>query len=324
MAAASKVAVVAGATRGAGRGIARSLGEKGFTVYCTGRSTRAEKRPSGGASFDNSTRPETIEETAELVTRAGGHGIPVRVDHLEEAQVQALFARVEKEQQGGLQVLVNDIWGGDAATQHGVPLWEQDVGPGLAMMENAVHTHIINVRHGVPLLMRHPGSLLVEITDGDAFFYRGSLFYDLVKHTVIRLAFACAQELENRGVTAVALTPGFLRSEAMLQHLGVTAATWREAAKEDPHFLSSETPALVGRAVAALATDEDAARFHGKLLSSWGLASHYGFTDEDGTRPDWGRYFSSEPTLREVHAAYSASHRAFVEMGVTERPRAQK
>ncbi|HWG90174.1 MAG TPA: SDR family oxidoreductase [Candidatus Thermoplasmatota archaeon] len=277
-----KVAVVAGATRGAGRGIATALGEAGATVYCTGRSTRANIATAG--------RTETIEETAEIVTKRGGRGIPVRVDHLVESEVKALFERVEREQ-GRLDVLVNDVWGGDAHVEWHKRFWEQDLEKGFRMFRNAVHTHIITARYGAPLLLKRPGGLLVEITDGDAFQYRGTLFYDLVKTSVIRLAFAFNEEMAPRGGTAVAVTPGFLRSEAMLDHFGVTEENWRDGAKLDPNFIASETPLFVGRAVAALAADPNVAKKGGRVWSSWTLSDEYGFTDADGSRPHWGNHF---------------------------------
>jgi NAD(P)-dependent dehydrogenase (short-subunit alcohol dehydrogenase family) len=277
-----KVAVVAGATRGAGRGIACMLGEAGAIVYCTGRSIRG--RPATG------NRPETIEETAERVTSRGGVGIPVQVDHTQPGQVQALFARVEKEQKR-LDILVNDVWGGGELTEWGKPFWELSLDKGLLMLQRAVHSHIITSRYAVPLMIETGQGLVVEITDGDSFWYRGNLFYDLVKTSVIRLAFAMARELHKRKITSVALTPGFLRSEAMLERFGVSEETWREGAKKDPHFMASETPCYVGRAVAALASDPQVSRKSGRVFSSWELASEYGFTDVDGRSPNWGKYF---------------------------------
>lgn len=296
-----RVAVVAGATRGAGRGIATALGEQGATVYCTGRSSRAGPSEMG--------RPETIEDTAERVTRAGGHGIAVRVDHLEEAQVEALFARVRAEQ-GRLDVLVNDVWGGDPHIAWGQPFWEQDVQRGLKVLRQAVHTHLITARHGVPLMVEARRGLVVEVTDGDGMWYRGTLFYDLAKTTAIRLAWGFAEELRPHGVAAIAVTPGFLRSEAMLDHFGVTEATWRDAARKDPNFLHSETPLFVGRAVASLAADPQVLRRSGRVLASWTLAREHGFTDADGSRPDWGAHFAAtygadlQPPLDDAYYRY--------------------
>ena len=289
-----KIALVAGATRGAGRGIACMLGDSGATVYCTGRSTRAKPpdRPqdAAGAPFELERRPETIEETAEMVASYGGVGIPLRVDHTDEAQVKALFEQVKAEQ-GRLDILVNDVWGGDELTEWDLPFWELSIEKGLLMLQRAVHTHIITSRYGVPLMVERQGGLVVEITDGDTMAYRGNLFYDLVKTSVIRLAYAMAQELKPHNITALAVTPGFLRSEAMLEHFGVTEANWQEGAKKDPHFIASETPYFVGRAVAALAADQDVHVKSGQALSSWGLSRQYGFTDIDGRRPDWGAYY---------------------------------
>ncbi|WP_437738343.1 SDR family oxidoreductase [Sorangium sp. So ce1335] len=280
-----KVALVAGATRGAGRGIAVALGAAGATVYATGRTTRAQR-----SEMD---RPETIEETAELVTRAGGRGIAVQVDHLEREQVRALVARIEREQ-GRLDVLVNDIWGGEHLFAWDRPLWEHSLDGGLRLLRLAIDTHIITSHCALPLLIRRPGGLVVEITDGTAEYnaghYRISFFYDLAKTAVLRMAFAQAEELRAHGGTAVALTPGWMRSEIMLEHYGVTEERWRDALAKQPHFAISETPAYVGRAVAALAADPEVARWSGQSLSSGQLAKAYGFTDLDGSRPDAWRY----------------------------------
>lgn len=294
-----KVAVVAGATRGAGRGIACMLGEAGATVYCTGRSTRASRpaQREPGAPFRLRSRPETIEETAELVAARGGAGIAVRVDHSVEAEVAALFERVRAEQ-GRLDLLVNDVWGGDELSEWGKPFWELSIADGWLMQERAVRTHIVASRYAAPIMIAQGGGLIVEITDGDTASYRGNLFYDLAKASAIRLAYAMAEELRPHGVTALALTPGFLRSEAMLEHFGVTEANWRDGAKQDPHFIASETPFYVGRAVAALAADPDVARKSGGAYSSWGLAEEYGFADVDGRQPHWGRYFAEHVAPR--------------------------
>jgi NAD(P)-dependent dehydrogenase (short-subunit alcohol dehydrogenase family) len=280
-----KVALVAGATRGAGRQIAVQLGAAGATVYATGRSTRATRSAMN--------RPETIEETAELVTAAGGTGIAVAVDHLDHDQVAALAERIDTEQ-GRLDVLVNDVWGGDPLTTWNKPIWEQPLEPGLRLLRQAIDTHIITSHYALPLLIRRPGGLVVEIGDGttdyNAANYRLSAFYDLAKWSVNRLAFVWSAELADHGATAVALTPGWLRSEMMLEHFGVTEETWRDAFTKEPHFAISETPAYVGRAVAALAADDDRARWNGKSVSSGELAQVYGFTDVDGSRPDAWRY----------------------------------
>ena len=285
----NRVAVVSGATRGAGRGIARMLGAAGATVYCTGRSV------SGRPATDG--RPETIEETAALVTAAGGRGIALRTDHTVEVEVERLFARV-RDEQGRLDVLVNDVWGGDALTEWGSPFWELSTAQGLQLLERAVHSHIVTSRHGVPLMVEQESGLIVEVTDGDTLGYRGNLFYDLAKISVIRLAYAMAADLEAHGVTAVALTPGFMRTEAVLDHCGVTEANWRDYIRKDPYFAESETPFFIGRAVAALAADRDVKAKSGRLYSSWGLAKEYGFTDVDGRRPDWGGFFARK--VREI------------------------
>jgi NAD(P)-dependent dehydrogenase (short-subunit alcohol dehydrogenase family) len=277
-----KVAVVAGATRGAGRGIARALGEAGAVVYCTGRSVR------GKPATPN--RPETIDETAEMIRAAGGSAHAVRVDHSDEEQVAALFERVRREQQR-LDILVNDIWGGEDLTEFGKTFWEVSLDQGFRMLRQAIDTHIITSRYGTPLLLETGGGLIVEVTDGNSFGYRGNLFYDLVKSSVIRLAFGMAYELRRRNVTAVAITPGFLRSEAMLEHFGVTEANWEEGAKNDPNFAASESPRFVGRAIAALAADPAMFKKSGRVLASWDLAEEYGFTDADGRRPHWGKHF---------------------------------
>jgi NAD(P)-dependent dehydrogenase (short-subunit alcohol dehydrogenase family) len=281
-----KVALVAGATRGAGRGTAVALGEAGATVYCSGRTTR--ERRSG---YD---RPETIEETAELVDAAGGEGIAVEVDHLKPAQVEALVQRIDAEH-GRLDVLVNDIWGGELLAQWNTPLWEHDLDRGLRMLRLAIDTHLITSHFALALLIRRPGGLVVEMTDGtleyNAVNYRLSTFYDLAKTSVIRLAFAQGKELEPRGCTAVALTPGWMRSEMMLENYGVTEANWREGESGNPHFRTiSESPRFVGRAVAALAADPNVHNRNGGSFSSGGLAREYGFTDLDGSRPDCWRY----------------------------------
>lgn len=287
-----KSALVAGATRGAGRGIAVQLGAAGATVYVTGRTTR-ERR----SEYD---RPETIEDTAELVTAAGGTGIAVPTDHLVPEQVRALAGRIDAEQ-GRLDVLVNDIWGGERLFAFDKPVWEHDLDDGLRLLRLGVETHAITSHFLLPLLVRRPGGLVVEMTDGTAAYntanYRNSYFYDLVKNSVLRMAFVQAHELKPHGGTAVALTPGWLRSEMMLDAFGVSEENWRDALTAVPHFCISESPAYVGRAVAALAGDAGVARRNGQSLSSGQLAQEYGFTDLDGSRPDCWRY------LVEVDAA---------------------
>ncbi|ESY99245.1 SDR family oxidoreductase [Mesorhizobium sp. LNHC209A00] len=277
--------LVAGGTRGAGRGIAIELGAAGATVYVTGRSTRGQ--PSEYA------RPETIEETAELVTANGGRGIAVRVDHLIADDVRGLVGRIRAEQ-GRLDILVNDIWGGEQLLEWNKPVWEHNLENGLRMMRLAIDTHLITAHHALPLMIERPGGLLVEITDGTAEYnaghYRLSPFYDLAKVAVNRMAWAHAKDLAKHGSTSVSLTPGWMRSEMMLELYGVAEENWRDATAKVPHFVISETPRFVGRAVAALAADPDRERWNGQSLSSGGLAQVYGFTDLDGSQPDAWRY----------------------------------
>ena len=283
---AGKIALVAGATRGAGRGIAVQLGAAGATVYVTGRTTRSER--------SEMNRPETIEETAALVDEAGGRGIAVRVDHLVPAEVRALAARIEAEQ-GRLHVLVNDIFGA-TRIEWGKSVWESDLDYGLRSLRLAVDTHAITSHFAIPLLIKTPGGLVVEVNDGTAEYngsnYRNSFFYDLAKAAVLRMGFSLGHELKPHGATAVSLTPGWLRSEAMLEAFGVTESNWRDATKRVPGFAISESPAFVGRAVAALAQDRDVSRWNGQSLSSGQLAKIYGFTDLDGSRPDAWRYMA--------------------------------
>jgi len=270
-----KIAVVAGATRGAGRGIATALGEAGATVYCTGRSV------AGSPGMAN--RPETIHETAEIVTARGGRGIAVRVDHTVPEQVEALF-----EQVGEFDILVNDIWGGDDLTEWGKKVWEVKLENGLTLIDRAIKTHVITSHYGLRRLRE--GGVVFEITDGDGYYYRGHFFYDMVKTTVIRMAFALSQELKERDISAVAVTPGFLRSEWMLDHLGVTEANWRDAVEKVEEFAASETPLFVGRCVAALAADTNLSAKNGRVFASWDLAEEYGVVDADGSRPHFYRW----------------------------------
>jgi NAD(P)-dependent dehydrogenase (short-subunit alcohol dehydrogenase family) len=281
---AGKVALVAGATRGAGRGIAVQLGEAGATVYVTGRTTRSER--------SEMNRPETIKETASLVNEAGGRGIAVQVDHLVPDEVSALVSRIRNEQ-GCLHVLVNNIWGA-TRMEWNKSVWESSLDYGLRTLRLAVDTHAITSHFAIPLLIKQPGGLVVEVTDGtdayNAANYRVSFFYDLAKASVNRMAFALAHELRPYNATAVSLTPGWLRSEAMLEAYGVTESNWRDATKKIPHFAISESPAFIGRAVVALAQDPDVTRWNGQSLSSGQLAKVYGFTDLDGSQPDAWRY----------------------------------
>jgi len=296
-----RVALVAGATRGVGRGTALALGEAGATVYCTGRSTRANrlpKRRSRKASpFDHARRPETIEETAEIVTARGGQGLACVLDHTDAKKVEKLIARIRKEQ-GKLHIVVNDI--SEIIPQDfGKTFWSLNLQNGFANLRNVLHTHILTSHFATPLLIESaqksgPTGLIVEIGDGDSYTYRGHLFFDLIKTTVIRLAFAMAYELRRKNVAAVALTPGFLRSEAMLEHFGVTEANWRDAVKKDANYAESETPLYAGRAIAALAADANLMKKSGRVFSSWGLSEEYGFCDADGRRPHWGRHFTEK------------------------------
>jgi NAD(P)-dependent dehydrogenase (short-subunit alcohol dehydrogenase family) len=304
-----RIAVVAGATRGAGRGIAAALGEAGATVVCTGRSTRA----TGSANSDYD-RPETIEETAELVTELGGTGIAIAVDHLDSDQVRRLAARIRADH-GHLDVLVNDIWGAEllkgGPAQWDTPIWELDLDQGLRILRLAVDTHLVTSHHLLPLVVDRPGGLVVEVTDGttayNATHYRLSVFYDLAKVAVNRLAFSQGHELASHGGTAVSLTPGWLRSEMMLENFGVTEENWRDATQTGPpDFALSESPRYVGRAVVALATDADRARWNQQSVSSGQLAQEYGFTDLDGSRPDVWRFMEEirEPGLDAPHDDY--------------------
>ena len=280
-----KVALVAGATRGAGRGIAVELGAAGATVYVTGRTTRTQ--PS------DYQRPETIEETAELVTAQGGKGIAVRVDHLIADEVRGLVERIRAEQ-GRLDILVNDLWGGERLFEWNKPVWDHNLDNGLRLLRLGIDTHLITAHHALPLMIERPGGLHVEVTDGTAAYnadhYRLSPFYDLAKVAATRMAWAHAKDLAPHGATSVSLTPGWLRSEMMLEAFGVSEENWRDATERVPHFIISETPRFVGRAVAALAADRERSRWNGQSLSSGGLAQVYGFTDLDGSRPDAWRY----------------------------------
>jgi NAD(P)-dependent dehydrogenase (short-subunit alcohol dehydrogenase family) len=284
-----KVAVVAGATRGAGRGIARALGEAGATVYCTGRSVGGHPSPYG--------RSETIEETADMVTAAGGVGVPAQIDHTDEPQVRALFARVSEEQ-GRLDVLVNNVAGSDMRMAGWTSLWETDLKDAAAVHENAVLSHVITAKHAAPLMIKRKRGLVVEVTEFDLLFCGGNVLAQLVKFSLKGLAVMLAEELRPHRVASVAITPGYLRSEFMLEHFKVTEENWRDGAKKDKFFLESESPLFVGRAVAALAADRKVFERTGALLSSYGLAREYGFTDYDGRRPDFGKKFAEMDMMK--------------------------
>jgi len=280
-----KVAVVAGATRGAGRGLARALGEAGATVYCTGRSVRGKPSPY--------QRPETIEETAEQVAEAGGTGIPVRMDHSREVEVAELFARVKKEQRGKLDILVDSVAGEDPTFSLNQPLWETDFERGVEIIRQAVLSHMFTAKHALKLMIPKRGGLVVQVTDRNTFGYGGMGFlHDFVKESVMRLAYVVAEEGRKHHITAVSVMPGYLRSEAMLAHFGVTEENWRAGGKKDKHFLESESPLFVGRAVAALAADPRMSKWSGEATSSAELGAHYGVTDYDGRRPDFITYFA--------------------------------
>jgi NAD(P)-dependent dehydrogenase (short-subunit alcohol dehydrogenase family) len=306
-----RVAVVAGATRGAGRGIAAALGEAGATVICTGRSSTQKKLKS---DYD---RDETIEETAALVTSLGGKGIAIPVDHLEPDQVKALAEQIKKDF-GRINILVNDIWGAEelkgGPPEWNKPVWEVDLATGLRILRLAIDTHIITSKYLLPLLISEPGGLLVEVTDGttkyNASHYRISVYYDLAKSAVNRLAYSQGHELAPHGATAVSITPGWLRSEMMLENFGVNEDNWREALKSEraqgglpvapPDFALSETPRYVGRAIVALASDPDRQRWNQQSVSSGELARVYGFTDLDGSSPDiWRHMEENEPQLHQ-------------------------
>ncbi|WP_240135972.1 SDR family oxidoreductase [Streptomyces sp. MUM 178J] len=282
---AGRIALVAGATRGAGRAIAVQLGAAGATVYVTGRTTRGKASEVGRTT-------ETIEETAELVTAAGGEGIAIPADHLDVEQVRAVVARIDGER-GRLDVLVNDVWGGEHLIVWDTKMWDTELERGLRMLELGVKTHVITSSCALPLLVRNPGGLVVEVTDGTAETNKGfreNFYYDLAKYAPIRMALSLGEDLKGVGCTAVSMTPGWLRSEQMLDHFGVTEENWRDAVDRSEHFAISESPVFVGRAVAALAADPERARWNGRSLSSGELAKVYGFTDADGSRPDAWTY----------------------------------
>ncbi|XDD49473.1 SDR family oxidoreductase [Leptospira sp. WS92.C1] len=280
-----RIAVVAGGTRGAGRGIALALGEEGAIVYVTGRSVK------GSASEMN--RKETIDETVELIRSNGGKAVAIKTDHTKVEEVRELFFRVEKEQ-GKLDILVNDIWGGDPYIDWTAKFWEHSIENGLKVQRTCLDSHLITNYFGAPLMIRNRSGLILEITDGTDYRYRGNVYYTLIKSSIINLASCLSEELKPIGIAALALTPGFLRSEAMLDHFGVKEDNWRDAAKKDPHFIASETPAYIGRAVVALASDPNVFLKTGIATSTWKLSEEYDFTDLDGSKPHWGNYFKEK------------------------------
>ncbi len=276
---AGTIAVVAGATRGAGRGIARALGEAGATVYCTGRSVRGRPSPYN--------RPETIDETTAMINDAGGTAIAIRVDHTVESEVKALFKRIDRKHKR-LDILVDSVAGEDPMMGQWGNFWQADLKNADAIFRQALTSHIITAKHAAPIMIRKRRGLIVEVTENDLLAAGGNPMSQSVKAALKVLALNWAAELKPHGVAVLAITPGFLRSESMLQGFGVTEANWRDAGKKDPNFLESESPLYVGRAVAALASDPKILEQTGQLLSSWEVARRYGFTDYDGRRPDWG------------------------------------
>ena len=307
-----QVAVVAGATRGAGRGIARGLAEAGAFVYCTGRSVCGNPSPYG--------RPETIEETAEMIEAAGGRAVAVRVDHTKEAEVSALFERVASEH-GRLDVLANCVAGEDMRMAGWTSIWETDLTNALAVFENALLSHVITAKHAAALMMKNRRGLIVEVTEFDLLFCGGNVVAQLVKFSLKGLAMMMAEELRKHRVAAIAISPGYFRSERMLEHFGVPEENWREGGKKDPNFLESESPLFIGRAVAALAADRKALARTGDTASSYELAREYGFTDYDGRRPDFGQHFveSIIPSMKFMRTGIER-HVAWLER-ITERAR---
>ncbi|WP_025274246.1 SDR family oxidoreductase [Haloglycomyces albus] len=282
-----KIALVAGATRGGGKGIATELGAAGATVYVTGRTTSPHS--------SEYNRPETIKQTAEAVEQAGGVGIAVPVDHLVPEQVRALVDRI-RDEQGRLDILVNNVWGGENLFEFDSPVWEHDLENGLHLLRLGVDTHLITAHFALPLLIENPGGLLVEVTDGTTEYnnrnYRNSPFYDVAKVAINRMGWLHAKDLESYEATSVSITPGWMRSEMMLEGFGVSEENWRDAITRVPDFAISETPRFVGRAVAALAADPERSRWNGQSMSSGGLAKEYGFTDLDGSQPDAWAYIA--------------------------------
>lgn len=292
---AGQVAVVAGATRGAGRGIARALGEAGAIVYCTGRSIAGNPSHYG--------RPETIEQTAQLIQASGGTAIAVRVDHSVESEVEALFKRIEAEL-GRLDLLVNCIAGEDPLMGQWASFWETNLENGPAVFKQCLLSHLITAKHAAPPMIRAKRGLIVEVTEGDMLAMGANSMAQCVKSALRGFVLSMAAELKSHGVAAIAITPGFLRSESVLDYFGVTEETWCEGGQKDSNFLESESPLYVGRAIAALAADPNVLARTGELVSSWQCSREYGFTDYDGRRPDWGSlavdFSTLSPELIEV------------------------
>lgn len=276
-----RVALVAGATRGAGRGIARALAEAGATVYCTGRSVKGKPSPY--------RRPETIDETAAMIKAAGGHAIARRVDHTVEREVKALFGRIMRAHKR-IDVIVDSVAGEEPLMGPYGFLWDADLSAADTVFRQCLTSRIITAKYGALAMMPARRGLIVEVTENDMLGGGGTPMSQAVKMAQKVLPLFWAAELAPRGITVVAVTPGFLRSESMLQHFGVTEDNWRDAGAKDPNFLASESPLYVGRAIAALAADPKVQRRTGMLYGSWELARDYGFTDYDGRRPDWGRH----------------------------------
>ncbi len=276
-----RVALVAGATRGAGRGIARALAEAGAFVYCTVRSVRGRPSPY--------RRPETVDETAEMIQAGGGRAVALRVDHSVEDEVKALVDRIDRAH-GRLDVVADSVAGEDPLIRYWGSFWKTDLTHADAFLRQAIVTHIITAKHTAPLMMRERRGLIVEVTESETMHAGGNPLTQTAKLALKSLALNMAPELYEHGVAAVAITPGFLRSESMLDGQGVTEDNWRDAGQKDSNFLESESPLFVGRAVAALASDPNILERSGQLFTSWEAARQYGFTDYDGRRPDWGAH----------------------------------
>jgi NAD(P)-dependent dehydrogenase (short-subunit alcohol dehydrogenase family) len=283
-----RVALVAGATRGAGRGIARALAEGGATVYCTGRSVSGKPSPY--------RRPETIHETAAMITASAGKAIAVRVDHTKEAEVKALFRRIIRAHRR-VDIVIDSVAGDDPLMGSYGLLWQADVNAADAIFRQGLTSRIITAKHAALAMMPAKRGLIVEVTEGDMIGGGGNPMSQAVKMAQKVLPLLWAAELAPHGITVMAVTPGFLRSESMLQYFGVTEANWPDAGKKDANFLQSESPLFVGRAIAAVAADPQVKARTGMLFGSWELGRDYGVADYDGRRPDWGRHKIDFSTL---------------------------